>query len=139
MLKPAWGAVFALAFGVIVLTAAQTLPVSLLTPLAADLHISEGLAGQTMTATSALAFVASLIIAFAARSLKRSSPLPRKQVFIECLQHRRLGWHSTHAKSHRHTQLTPLAPSSCCRGRSMLPAASMHATRRPSWQTGSHD
>ncbi len=69
--KPAWGAIFALTFGVIVLTAAQTLPVSLLTPMAADLHISEGLAGQTMTATSAAAFVTSLVIAFAARSLDR--------------------------------------------------------------------
>jgi predicted MFS family arabinose efflux permease len=56
---------------VAVLTAAQTLPVSLLTPLAADLRISEGLAGQTVTATSAVAFVTSLIIAFAARSLDR--------------------------------------------------------------------
>jgi predicted MFS family arabinose efflux permease len=69
--KPAWGAVFALAFGVVVLTAAQTLPVSLLTPLAADLRISEGLAGQTVTATSAVAFVTSLFIAFAARNLDR--------------------------------------------------------------------
>jgi predicted MFS family arabinose efflux permease len=55
----------------VVLTAAQNLPVGLLTPLAADLHISEGLAGQTVTATSALAFVTSLIIAFAARNLNR--------------------------------------------------------------------
>jgi predicted MFS family arabinose efflux permease len=71
VVKPAWGAIFAIAFGVVVLTAAQTLPVSLLTPLAADLRISEGLAGQTVTATSAVAFVTSLIIAFAARNLDR--------------------------------------------------------------------
>lgn len=71
VVKPAWGAVSALAFGVIILTAAQTLPVSLLTPLAADLRISEGLAGQTVTATSAVAFVTSLLIAFAARTLDR--------------------------------------------------------------------
>ena len=71
MVKPAWGAVLALAFGVVVLTAAQTLPVSLLTPLAADLRISEGLAGQTVTATSAVALVTSLVIAFAARNLDR--------------------------------------------------------------------
>jgi predicted MFS family arabinose efflux permease len=63
--------VVAIAFGVVVLTAAQTLPVSLLTPLAADLGISEGLAGQTVTATSAVAFVTSLIIAVAARNLDR--------------------------------------------------------------------
>ena len=71
MVKPAWGAVFAIAFGMAVLTVAQTLPVGLLTPLAADLGISEGLAGQTMTASAALAFVTSLIIAFAARHLDR--------------------------------------------------------------------
>jgi predicted MFS family arabinose efflux permease len=69
--QSAWRAVFALAFGVIVMTAAQTIPVSLLTPLAADLGISEGLAGQTVTATSAVAFVTSLLIAFAARNLDR--------------------------------------------------------------------
>jgi predicted MFS family arabinose efflux permease len=71
VVKPAWGAVFAIAFGIVVMTAAQTLPVSLLTPLAADLGISEGLAGQTVTVTSAVAFVTSLVIAFAARSLDR--------------------------------------------------------------------
>src|SRR3712207_7641102 len=54
-----------------VLTVAQSLPVGLLTPLAADLGISEGLAGQTMTASAALAFVTSLLIAFAARNLDR--------------------------------------------------------------------
>ena len=70
-MQPAWGAVFAITFGVVVLTAAQTLPVGLLTPLAADLRISEGLAGQTVTATSAVALVTSLVIAFAARTLDR--------------------------------------------------------------------
>lgn len=69
--QAAWGAVFAIAFGIVVMTAAQTLPVSLLTPMAADLGISEGLAGQTVTITSAVAFVTSLVIAFAARSLDR--------------------------------------------------------------------
>jgi predicted MFS family arabinose efflux permease len=71
VLKPAWRAVLAIAFGIVVLTAAQTLPVSLLTPLAADLGISEGLAGQTVTVTSAVAFVTSLVITFAARGLDR--------------------------------------------------------------------
>jgi predicted MFS family arabinose efflux permease len=71
VLKPAWGAVFAIAFGVVVMTAGHTLPVSLLTPLAADLGITEGLAGQTVTIASAVAFVTSLMIAFAARNLDR--------------------------------------------------------------------
>ncbi|HQY90504.1 MAG TPA: MFS transporter [Caldilinea sp.] len=71
VVKPDWKAVYTIAFGVIVLTAAQTLPASLLTPLAADLGISEGLAGQTMTATSTVAFVTSLVIAYVARTVDR--------------------------------------------------------------------
>jgi len=73
--KPDWKAIYAIAFGVVVLTASQTLPASLLTPLAADLGVSEGLAGQTMTATAAVAFVTSLVIAFVARNLNRRTLL----------------------------------------------------------------
>ena len=74
-MKPDWKAIYAIAFGVVVLTASQTLPASLLTPLAADLGVSEGLAGQTMTATAAVAFVTSLVIAFVARNLNRRTLL----------------------------------------------------------------
>lgn len=40
--KPAWGAVFAMAFGVFGLITAEFLPVSLLTPIADSLQVSEG-------------------------------------------------------------------------------------------------
>ena len=70
-IAPAWGAVFAIAFGAAVLTISQNLPASLLTPLAADLHITEGLAGQTVTATAVVGLVTSLLIAAAARNINR--------------------------------------------------------------------
>jgi predicted MFS family arabinose efflux permease len=40
------GRVFAMALGAFVLVASEFMPVSLLTPVAADLHISEGQAGR---------------------------------------------------------------------------------------------
>ena len=49
--------------GVFALVTAEFLPASLLTPIAADFHISEGVAGQTVTATAAVALVTSLLVA----------------------------------------------------------------------------
>lgn len=69
--QPVWGAVFAMAFGAFILTASQNLPASLLTPIAADLNITEGLAGQTVTATAVVGLVTSLLVAAAARSINR--------------------------------------------------------------------
>ncbi|WP_345827414.1 MFS transporter [Pantoea sp. BRR-3P] len=60
--KPEWGAVFAMAFGVFGLITAEFLPVSLLTPIADTLHISEGQAGQTVTVTALVALLTSLVI-----------------------------------------------------------------------------
>ncbi|MBT0723111.1 MFS transporter [Rosenbergiella sp. S61] len=60
--RPNWPAVFAIAFCVACLITAEFLPVSLLTPMAADLHISEGAAGQTVTTTALVAMFASIII-----------------------------------------------------------------------------
>lgn len=73
--KPAWGAVFAVSLAAAGLTASQSLPVSLLTPLAADLRITEGMAGQTMTATTVVGFVTSLLIVVAARNFNRRALL----------------------------------------------------------------
>jgi hypothetical protein len=42
------GRVFAMALGAFVLVASEFMPVSLLTPIATDLHISEGQAGQAI-------------------------------------------------------------------------------------------
>lgn len=60
--RPDWQAVFALAFCVACLITVEFLPVSLLTPMALDLGISEGLAGQSVTVTAFVAMFASLFI-----------------------------------------------------------------------------
>lgn len=55
---PNWFAVFSLTLGVFGLVTAEFLPASLLTAMAADLRISEGAAGQSVTATALVAAVA---------------------------------------------------------------------------------
>ncbi|ADU67669.1 MFS transporter [Pantoea sp. At-9b] len=69
--KPAWGAVFAMAFGVFGLITAEFLPVSLLTPIADSLQVSEGQAGQTVTVTALVALLTSLVIGNITRRLDR--------------------------------------------------------------------
>ncbi|WP_155903754.1 MFS transporter [Azospirillum brasilense] len=69
--EPAWGAVFSLTLGVFGLVTAEFLPASLLTPMAADLHVTEAMAGQAVTATAAVALVASLLISAATRRIDR--------------------------------------------------------------------
>ena len=69
--KAAWGAVFALALGVFGLVTAEFLPASLLTPMAASLGVTEGMAGQAVTTTAALALATSLVIAAATRGIDR--------------------------------------------------------------------
>ncbi|WP_332696616.1 MFS transporter [Bosea sp. (in: a-proteobacteria)] len=56
----AWPAVFALAMGVFALVSAEFLPASVLTSIAADLSISVGAAGQTVTMTSLVGVVAAI-------------------------------------------------------------------------------
>ncbi|XNM63387.1 MFS transporter [Escherichia coli] len=53
---------FAVAFCVACLITVEFLPVSLLTPMAQDLGISEGVAGQSVTVTAFVAMFASLVI-----------------------------------------------------------------------------
>lgn len=53
-----WPAVFSLTLGVFGLVTAEFLPPSLLTAMAADLGVSEGAAGQTVTATAVVAAIA---------------------------------------------------------------------------------
>lgn len=60
---PAWGAVIAMTLGVFGLVTAEFLPASLLTPMASDLSITEGMAGQAVSATAIFAVIASLLIA----------------------------------------------------------------------------
>lgn len=69
--RPAWGAVISMTFGVFGLVGAEFLPASLLTPMAADLRISEGMAGQAVTATAAVALATSLLVTVVTRKIDR--------------------------------------------------------------------
>lgn len=68
---PAWGAVVSLTLGVFGLVTAEFLPASLLTPLASDLGISEGTAGQTVTATAVVGAIAAPAMAIVTRRIDR--------------------------------------------------------------------
>ncbi len=67
----AWGAVYALALGAFVLVASEFMPVSLLTPIAADLGITEGQAGHAIAISGAFALLTSLFTARLAGRLDR--------------------------------------------------------------------
>ena len=67
----AWPAVFSLTLGVFSLVTAEFLPASLLTPMAASLGISEGVAGQAVTTTAMVAFAAALLASIVTRGLDR--------------------------------------------------------------------
>ncbi|KNC11297.1 ribonucleoside transporter [Klebsiella sp. RIT-PI-d] len=69
--RPNWAAVFAVAFCVACLITVEFLPVSLLTPMAEDLGVSEGLAGQSVTVTAFVAMFSSLFITQTIRSIDR--------------------------------------------------------------------
>jgi len=60
---------------VFALIASEFMPVSLLTPLAADLHVSEGLAGYGIAMSGALAVLTSLSISTIAGSMNRKTLL----------------------------------------------------------------
>ncbi|MER2193575.1 MFS transporter [Methylobacterium brachiatum] len=70
-----WGAVFALTLCVATLIASEFMPVSLLTPLAADLHMTEGHAGQAIAVSGLFAVLTSLAISSATRGIDRRSVL----------------------------------------------------------------
>ncbi len=67
-----WSAVGSMAMCVALLIAAEFMPVSLLTPIAGDLHASVGMAGQAISISGLFAVITSLYIAtFAARHDRR--------------------------------------------------------------------
>jgi predicted MFS family arabinose efflux permease len=70
-----WNAVWSLTIGVSGLIIAEFLPAGVLTPMAKSLGVSEGLAGQAVTATSILAVITSLLIAYLTRKLNRRTVL----------------------------------------------------------------
>ncbi|MBT9470482.1 MAG: MFS transporter [Pseudomonadota bacterium] len=71
----AWGAVAALTLCVSTLIASEFMPVSLLTPIAADLHITEGRAGQAIAISGLFAVLTSLVISSATRKIDRKHVL----------------------------------------------------------------
>jgi predicted MFS family arabinose efflux permease len=69
--EPAWLAVISVALGVFGLVTAEFLPASLLTPIAADLSITDGMAGQMVTATAIVAIFSALATPIVTRALDR--------------------------------------------------------------------
>jgi len=72
---PAWSAVFALTLCVGTLIASEFMPVSLLTPIGTDLHMTEGQAGQAIAVSGLFAVFTSLAIASVTRGIDRRSLL----------------------------------------------------------------
>jgi DHA1 family purine ribonucleoside efflux pump-like MFS transporter len=70
-ISPAWAGVLSLAMGVFGLVTAEFLPASLLTPIAADLGVTNGAAGQTVTATAVIGTFAGILMPILTRNLDR--------------------------------------------------------------------
>ena len=70
-----WSAVLALTLCVSTLIASEFMPVSLLTPIATGLHLSEGQAGQAIAVSGVFAVLTSLFISTATRRVDRRTLL----------------------------------------------------------------
>ncbi|HEX7687168.1 MAG TPA: MFS transporter, partial [Burkholderiaceae bacterium] len=66
-----WPAIASLALGVFGLVTAEFLPASLLTAMSADLGVSDGAAGQAVTATALVGAIAAPTVPLATRRLDR--------------------------------------------------------------------
>lgn len=80
--RPRWPAVASLALGVFSLVTAEFLPASLLTPMARDLGITDGAAGQAVTATALVGAVAAPSIPLVTRNLDRKAVMPALTVLL---------------------------------------------------------
>jgi predicted MFS family arabinose efflux permease len=67
----AWAAVVSLMLGAFSQVTAEFLPASLLTPIAADLGVSVGAAGQVVTATSLVGILAGIAVTIVTRAMDR--------------------------------------------------------------------
>ncbi|MDB5669433.1 MAG: transporter, partial [Alphaproteobacteria bacterium] len=70
-----WSAVFALTLCVATLIASEFMPVSLLTPIATDLHLSEGQAGQAISVSGLFAVMTSLSLSASTAGMDRRTLL----------------------------------------------------------------
>ncbi|MBA2676763.1 MFS transporter [Ramlibacter sp.] len=68
---PMWPGVISLALGTFSLVTSEFLPATLLTRMAQDLHVSEGAAGQAVTATAIMGAVAALVAGLLTRRFDR--------------------------------------------------------------------
>jgi MFS transporter, DHA1 family, purine ribonucleoside efflux pump len=66
-----WGAIFSVTLGVASMITSELLPVSLLTPMAEGLNITEGMAGQSVSLTALVAIFSSLLITTLTRGMNR--------------------------------------------------------------------
>jgi predicted MFS family arabinose efflux permease len=71
----AWGAVFSMTLCVAILIASEFMPVSLLTPLAADLGVTEGRAGQAISISGLFAVITSITVTGLTRNTDRKNVL----------------------------------------------------------------
>src|SRR3954452_6275444 len=74
-LRGGWSAVLALTLCVSALIASEFMPVSLLTPIASDLHLTEGQAGQAISVSGIFAVLTSLFISPATQGTDRRNLL----------------------------------------------------------------
>lgn len=70
-ITPRWGGIWAMSLCAMVLVASEFLPVSLLTPIASDMQITEGHAGQTISISGLFALVTSLCLTSLIGSIDR--------------------------------------------------------------------
>ena len=70
-----WGGVFAMSLCVFALIASEFMPVSLLTPMAADLQVSEGMVGQGIAISGLFAVLTSLLVSTLAGGMNRKTLL----------------------------------------------------------------
>ena len=70
-----WSGLFAMSLCVFALIASEFMPVSLLTPIAADLRVTEGMAGQGIAISGAFAVLTSLSISTLAGGMNRKTLL----------------------------------------------------------------
>jgi predicted MFS family arabinose efflux permease len=68
---PRWMAVYAVSLGVAGLITSEFLPISILSPIAKDLHVTEGAAGQAISVTALIAMFSSILIGILTRKIDR--------------------------------------------------------------------
>ncbi|MBP9566874.1 MAG: MFS transporter [Sulfurospirillum sp.] len=84
---PLWSAVWAMSLCAMVLVASEFMPISLLTPIASDLHMSEGYTGQSIAISGFFALLTSLwLTSWIGHTNRRLVLLFFTTFFRECLR-----------------------------------------------------